>query len=86
LALTRSKGHKAGVEEDGVWFVPKKELVSNLQVLLQSRRIKIAPSLPEAQTLMEELLKFRTKVTAATQDPLDSWREGPRDPGDTVKG
>jgi hypothetical protein len=29
--------------------VPKKELVSTLQVLLQTRRLQVAPSLPEAK-------------------------------------
>src|SRR5262249_13915804 len=40
-------GHEVVLEE-GVWHVPKKELVSVLQVLLQARRLKVA-ALPERE-------------------------------------
>ena len=46
--------------------VPKRDLVSAVQVLLQTGRLKIAASLPEAATLKKELLNFRVKVTPAT--------------------
>ena len=65
--------------DSGFWQVPKKDLVSTLQVLLQSRRIKVAPSLPESQTLVQELMSFRAKATLASNDTLDAWREGPHD-------
>jgi hypothetical protein len=58
--------------------VPKKELVSTLQVLLQARRIRVAPSLPGAQTLVRELQNFKKKFPAVS-DPFEAWREGPHD-------
>jgi hypothetical protein len=67
--------------EDGTWRVPKKELVSVLQVLLQSRRITIA-RLPERETLVRELMAFRVKITAAMNETFESWRE--RDHDDLV--
>jgi hypothetical protein len=77
--VTITAGNHAHINEDGGWSVPKKELVSTLQVLLQSRRIKVAPSLPESQTLLQELRSFRVKATLSPNDTLEAWREGPHD-------
>ncbi len=77
--VTVTAGHAAGPDERGGWLVPKKELVSTLQVLWQARRLKVSPSLPEAQTLVRELTAFQVKVTASANDLLVAWREGPHD-------
>jgi hypothetical protein len=74
-------GHAALLAEDGVFHVAKKELVSVLQVLLQSRRLKIAP-LPERDLLLREFQTFRVKVTAAANETFEAWRE--RDHDDLV--
>ena len=63
------------------YHVPKKELVSVLQVLFQQRRIKVAP-LPECETLVKELLSFKVKVTVADHETFEAWRE--RDHDDLV--
>ena len=62
--------------------VPKRDLVSVLQVLFQAERIKIAPSLPLGPVLVEELMNFRAKITAAGNDTYEAWRE--RDHDDLV--
>jgi hypothetical protein len=60
--------------------VPKRDLVSAVQVLLQTRRLRIAEGLPEAATLKRELLNFRVKVNPATaHDSYEHWREGDHD-------
>ena len=60
--------------------VPKRDLVGNLQVLLQSGRLKIARSLEHAETLRAELLNFRVKINVATaHDTYEAWREGDHD-------
>jgi hypothetical protein len=66
-------------DEYGYWHVPKRELVSTVQVLLQSGRLKIARALPEAQTLIQELLNFQAKITTAANDTYGEWREGKHD-------
>jgi hypothetical protein len=76
--VTVSAGHKATYDE-GRWLVPKVELVSTLQVLLQSRRLKVAPALREAQTLAQELTTFQLKLVLAGNDVSLAWREGPHD-------
>jgi hypothetical protein len=75
-------GHEVTIGDDGAWHVPKKELVSTLQVLLQSRRLLIAGRLPDAETLQRELLAFRVKITVARNETFESWRE--RDHDDLV--
>jgi hypothetical protein len=60
--------------------VPKRDLVGNLQVLLQTGRLKIARSLEHAETLRAELLNFRVKINVATaHDSYEAWREGDHD-------
>lgn len=62
------------------WRVPKRDLVSVLQVLLQSGRLKIAAELPEADMLVREFLSFRVKISPRTaHDSYGAWREGEHD-------
>jgi hypothetical protein len=78
-SITITAGQQSEYDQHGTCLVPKKELVSTLQVLLQTQRIKVAPSLPHTQTLMKELQRFRVKSTLASTDSLENWREGPHD-------
>lgn len=68
-------------EQDRVthWNVPKRVLVSTVKVLLQSKRLKIAPGLSEAATLTRELENFQVKITDAANDTYGAWREGSHD-------
>jgi hypothetical protein len=76
--ITITTGYKSAFVE-GDWQVPKKELVSTLQVLLQFRRIKVPPTVPQAQILVQELLNFKAKIRTQSDDTLAEWREGPHD-------
>jgi hypothetical protein len=69
------------VSRDGnVYRVPKRDLVSAVQVLLQNDRLKIAESLPLAETLKAELLNFKVKIDTKTgHDSYSHWREGDHD-------
>jgi len=67
------------VQEDRDWKVPKRDLVSAVQVGLQSRTLRVASDLAEAETLVNELLNFQVKVTAAANDVYGAWREGTHD-------
>jgi hypothetical protein len=70
----------SAVVPDGAgWHVPKKDLVGVLQVLLQSRRLQVARSLPSADALVKELETFRVKVTAAANETFEAWRERDKD-------
>jgi len=79
VPVTVTAGHAVTRNEDGDWRVPKKELVTCLQLVLQGRRLKIATALPHADTLVEELQNFRVKVTASANEVFGTWREGQHD-------
>jgi hypothetical protein len=59
--------------------VPKKDLVSVTQVLLQTGRLKIARALPHAELLARELVNFRSRVTGQTAESQLDWRERAND-------
>jgi hypothetical protein len=60
--------------------VPKRDLVSVMQVALQSGWLKIAAELELAETLKNELLNFKVKVNIATgHDSYEVWRENEHD-------
>jgi hypothetical protein len=65
---------------DGIYRVPKRNLVSALQVALQSGTLKIAAGLDLAEVLRQELLDFRVKVNIETaHESYGAWREGDHD-------
>jgi len=78
--VTITAGQAVG-HQDGVGLcIPKKELVSVFQVLLQTRRLQIPRDLPEAALLVSELEKFKMKDTIPrTDQSLEAWRESPHD-------
>ena len=62
--------------------VPKRDLVSSAQVLLQAKRLTIASSLPLAQVLISELLAFKAAITLSRENsaaPPEPWRERSHD-------
>ena len=72
-------GGDATTHEGGNWHVPKRDLVGTLQVLFQTGRLKVAEELPEAQTLVNELMAFQVKISATGHDSYGAWREGSHD-------
>lgn len=66
-------------ETTGFWDVPKKELISNLQILFGNHRLRFASGLKDRDAVTKELMNFRIKVTKAGNDTYESWREGDHD-------
>ncbi len=62
LPVTITGGHKAHSEAGGR-HVPKRILVSTLQVALQNQRLRIAAKLTEAATLQKDLQDFQLTFT-----------------------
>ena len=76
-AAGRARGWIMGASRR--WGVPKRDLVGVLQVLLQNKRLKIAPG-PLSDTLATEMLNFRVKIDpTTTHDSYSAWREGQHD-------
>ena len=66
--------------DGAIWRVPKRALVSNLQVLFQSERLKVAEGLEHGPVLRHELQSFKAKINLATgHDSYEAWREGDHD-------
>ena len=77
-AVTITGGDSVTREGDA-FRVPKRDLVSVVQVLLQSHRLLIAEVLAEAEALVKELLNFQVRITLAGHDQYGAWREGTHD-------
>jgi hypothetical protein len=65
--------------ENGMTRVPKRDLVSVVQVGLQNKTLKIAAGLELSETLSRELQNFQVKITDAANDIYGAWREGTHD-------
>jgi hypothetical protein len=79
IPVTITGGHATTVTDDGSYHVPKKELITALQVVMQGRRLQIARSLPDAVTLVCEMQQFQVKLTAAANETFGVWRDGQHD-------
>lgn len=79
VPVTITAGHTASVGEQGGFHLPKRELIGVLQVLLQTRRLRIPQTLPAAELLLRELQTFKVKITAARNETFAAWREGDHD-------
>jgi hypothetical protein len=62
----------------GYLKIPKKDLVSTAQTLLQGERLKIAREISLADLMLRELRGFRMTVPLGGDD-RPAWREGPHD-------
>ena len=59
--------------------VPKRDLVSSLQIVMQTGRLAFAEGLPELGVLVKEMQAFKVKITTAANDTYGAWREGDHD-------
>lgn len=75
-------GRTVTEEEGGIFRVPKIELVSSLNAMLGTGRLRIARQLPLAKVLLREMQTFSVKITAANRETYEAWRE--RDHDDLV--
>ena len=73
-------GGDASKRDGGDHKVLKRELVSILQVLLQTDRLRVAPSLPESETLTREMLAVKVTLDATGHDSYrNDWRGNAHD-------
>jgi len=82
IAVTITGGDTLS-QEGREYRVPKRDLVSAVQVALQAEQLKIAASLPLAKTLADELLAFKVSISLSGHDAygndVGQWREAPHD-------
>jgi len=72
-------GGNTVTQDAGIYSVPKRDLITSLQVAFQNGELKIAPGLPEADTLIKELTNFKVKINLNGHDQYEAWREGIHD-------
>lgn len=62
------------------WRVPKRDLVSCLQVILQNGRLKVSRRLALEPVLSREMTNFRAKISSETaHDSYSAWRDSEHD-------
>jgi len=64
---------------DGYYRLPKRDLMTWLQVLLQREQMQIAASLKWRTALMEEMGAMEVKTTGPGREQYGAWREGAHD-------
>jgi hypothetical protein len=79
-AITITGGDKAHAVGGGKHRVPKRDLVSALEVPFHTGELKVAEGLELWNVLREELLNFRRKIDLRTaHDSYEHWRESDHD-------
>jgi len=61
------------------WTVPKRDLIGGAQVALQTKRLKIACALENAQLLVDELTAYRVTLSEDGHDSYGNGRESAND-------
>ena len=56
------------IRDGRTYNVPKRDLITNLQILLQNGTLQIAKGLKEADALVDELLNFQVKISDSGMD------------------
>lgn len=83
VPCTITGGSGLSCSSEGYYGVPKRDLVSTLQVLYQDRKMLVAKALDQGQIFVEELLNFKVKINSVTgNDSFEAWRA--RDHDDMV--
>jgi len=68
FGITITGGNSTNWEGRREIKVPKRDIVSSLQVVFQNKRIKIAGNLPDIDLIKKELLYFRSKISNSGHD------------------
>lgn len=77
VTITGGTGETEAKSDD--WRIAKTELVSNLQLQYQMRKLKTAKGLDLANTFVEEMMNFKLKAPSLSTDDFEAWREGAHD-------
>ena len=78
VAVTITVGAREAQTRDG-WNVPKRDLVTGLQVMYERDELRMADRMKLAGTLQEELANMGSRVTETGKETYSAWREGVHD-------
>lgn len=71
-------GREVTLDDQGYFYVPKRDVVFALIATMQEFRLRIGP-VPEAEILGREIQSFKMKYTDKGHDQYAAWREGEHD-------
>ena len=63
----------------GMWNVPKNDLVTGLQVMIEKRELRLTRKLPAAHLLGRELADMESRMNGRGHVSHGAWREGEHD-------
>jgi hypothetical protein len=79
-AIQITSGHEVSPTHHSYgYYVPKRDLITNLQLLMQGQRLKVAAELQDAQLLMQEMKAMEVQVSLGGGEQSASWREKEHD-------
>ena len=78
IGISITSGSTVNNRDTG-YTVPKRDLVSNLQVLFQSRRLKFSKGLKGVENLIHELNNFTAKTTKKDNTTFEAAKESDHD-------
>jgi hypothetical protein len=61
------------------YHVPKRDVITGLQVAMQQGMLQIAAGMPYVPELMQEMADMRVKISAAGNEQFGAWRDGSHD-------
>ena len=76
VTITGGAGETHGA---GHYRVPKRDLVTGLQTLLQAGGLQIAAGMTYGKDLLAEMAEMRVKLTSSGNTQYGAWREGTHD-------
>lgn len=80
VSITITGGDSVNKEAGDNYRVPKRDIVSTLQVLFQTGQLKVADKLSLAPVFIQELINFKVTINVKTaHDSYEAWREGVHD-------
>ena len=65
--------------ERGMWNVPKRDLIGDLQLMLERDELGVSRTIEEAPALIKEMRAMKVRIGPTGQDQLGSWRESRHD-------
>jgi hypothetical protein len=63
----------------GFWYVPKRDLISGLQLMLEKLELGLPAKLAASRTLARELADLEERMTSRGGASFGAWREGQHD-------
>jgi len=79
VAVTITGADGVSRRSNGDWLVPKRDLVTGLQLMLQQEELRIASGLRAGDVLVKELREMRVKVGESGHENFEAWRSGAHD-------